>query len=266
MTESLTDKVVNSFLYVKSYIRSLLGVTKFGGEEPDKSKMSLVFDDEFVSLDPSNWRIGQPWGLFHPDFPNQYYGFDSVSVRNNKLVLNQIYSPKKFTNDNKTYDIPYSVGLITTYKSFGYGFYEFEVQLPYGVGLWPAVWLGCYDTWPPEIDIIEAYSDANSDYKFRLESNLHFNTTENKETSGARSHPISDPLKNLKLSCWVTKDFIKIYYDGYLVRKTTSEDVLKWFRDKKFMVILNNGVRHGFESNLTEQYSEFFVNYVRVYE
>ena len=65
----------------------------------------------------------------------------------------------------KVYDIPQSVGLVTSYNSYGYGFFEFEIELPYGSGLWPSVWLSCVNSWPPEIDILEAYSNDNSNYK-----------------------------------------------------------------------------------------------------
>ena len=263
--ESFRDTVRNSFLYLRSRWRGLIDSDRFGNEEPSVVDMQLTFSDQFSSFDALKWRVGQPWGVFHPDSPNQYYGEDSVSVRLGKLALAQQYRPKTFTTDRE-YLIPYSVGLVTSYETFGYGFYEFEAILPNGPGLWPAIWLGCYDTWPPEIDIIEAYSDLDSKYGLNLQSNLHFGKTPNKSAAGARNHQVTGHNLPLKLSCWITENFIKIYYNGYLVREVTSEHTLKWFRDKKYMIILNNGVRPGFESCDPEQYSEFLINYVRVWQ
>lgn len=69
---SLIDKIVNTFLFLKSYIRYILKIKKFGNEEPNIDEMSLVFTDDFSFFDNKNWRIGQPWGSFHPEFPNEF--------------------------------------------------------------------------------------------------------------------------------------------------------------------------------------------------
>ena len=78
-------------------------------------------------------------------------------------------------------------------------------------------------------------------------------------------HIIKNPLDKLKVSCWWTKDFIKIYYNGYLVRKTTSEDILKWFRDKKMIIILNNGMRSEYipmiDNSITTEFFIYSVKY-----
>lgn len=248
--ESIKDRIVNFLLAIGSKIRKMFKVTKFGNQEPDPDyeEMELILQDYFKEFNQATWRIGQPWGLFHPSIPYQYYGNDSVYIENNHLVLDHRYSPKQMTTweNSNVYYIPYSVGLVTSYNSYGYGFYEFECKLPNGVGLWPAVWLSCVDSWPPEIDINESYSDSDGNYKNKLETNFHFNLGDNKESSGAREHGIYDINGKVKFSCWWTKDFIKIYYNGYLVRVITSENILKWFRGKKMLIILNNALREEF--------------------
>ena len=265
--ESLKDKIVNIFLYTKSLVSSIFGSSKKNNSDIT-SKMELIFEDNFQSFNKDIWRIGQPWGKFHPGSPYQYYGDESVFIQNDCLILNQIYSPKQLTtwNDPKVYDIPYSVGLVTSYESYGYGFYEFEIELPYGSGLWPAVWLSCSDSWPPEIDIIEAYSDGKSNYKNNYQSNFHFNLGDSKENSGARNHPIHSSHGRLKLGCWWSLDFIKIYYDGHLVRQITSDYILKWFKDKNMFIVLNNAIRPEYTKEIESQISEFRIHNVKIWK
>lgn len=141
MKESIKDRITNSLLYVKALTRSFNPNQTMGNEEPDTNKMALTFEDDFSTFNTETWRIGQAWGLFHPKYLYQYYGEESVYVKNNSLILNETYSPKEFTlADGSKTTIPYSVGLVSSKIPFKYGFYEFEVSLPKGKGLWPAVW------------------------------------------------------------------------------------------------------------------------------
>lgn len=267
ISESVKDRVVNFYLYLKSLCRKLFS-DKFGNDEPNKNLFVLKFSDNFNNFDESKWRIGQPWGMFHKDNPTQYYGIDSVYVENDHLVLDTKYHPKNdltVWDSEEKYNIPYSVGLISSLDSFGYGFYEFEVDLPKGIGLWPAVWLTAVDTWPPEIDMIEAYSDENSNYGKKFQTNLHFDFNPNKKNSGARNHPLPNINKRLKISCLWSSDIIKIYYNGYLVRQITSKKVLKWFEDKKMIIVINNALRNEYikyiDNNEITKFKVYSVKY-----
>ncbi len=263
MKESIKDKIYNNFLSLKNCTRVKLRIKRNGKQEPDLSEMSLVFNDKFETFDNKKWRIGQPWGKFHPDFSYQYYGNNSVSIKDNSLVLSQFYYPKKMQFDGmeEVFDIKQSVGLVTSHESFGYGFYKFECKLPKGAFLWPAVWISCVDSWPPEIDILEAYSDENKKYGSQLQSNFHYDFNENKKSTGPRNHPVFDNNEKLILGCWFTKDFIKIYYNGYLVRSIKDENIMRFFRDKKMTIILNNAIRPEYKdrAELINQVSEFYV-------
>ena len=253
-----------SFLEFKDRITNKILNNKYfsifkSKSEPSTENMKLVVEDNFSIFDNSKWRVSQPWGDFHPDSTYDYYGKNAVSV-DGKLVLQQKYAPKEFDLNGKKITIPYSIGLVSSIEVYGYGFYEFDIQLPKGIGLWPAVWLTSGDSWPPEIDILEAYSDDNYNYGKSLQSNLHFGIVPDNKNSGGIDHIVKDPLDKLKVSCLWTKDCIKIYYNGYLVRKITSEETLKWFRDKKMMIVLNNGIRSEYIPKIDNSITtEFFI-------
>jgi beta-glucanase (GH16 family) len=260
--ESLKDRLVNTLLQLKSWIRYIKKSQKFGTDEPNTNLMVCYFSDNFKIFDKNKWRIGQTWGRFHIGNTTQYYGDDSVYTENNYLVLDTKYLPKRSLTtweSNKKYDIDYSVGLISSLESFDYGFYEFEVELPKGIGLWPAVWLTAVDTWPPEIDILEAYSDQYSNYGKKFQTNLHFDFNPNKKNSGARNHRLLESYKRLKVSCHWTENFIKIFYNGYLVRVITSKDILKWFKDQRMSIVLNNAIRQEYSETIKDQTTEFVI-------
>ena len=265
--ESIKDNIINFFLEANTFIKSVFNNSKKNNSKIT-SKMELIFEDNFESFNKEVWRIGQPWGKFHPEYAYQYYGDESVYIQNDCLILNQEYSPKEFILEvnGKVYNIPQSVGLVTSYNSYGYGFFEFEIELPYGSGLWPAVWLSCVNSWPPEIDILEAYSNDNTNYKNNLQTNFHFNLGNKKESSGARNHPVNNTYEKLNLGCWWTKDFIKIYYNGVLVRQITSDNILKWFRDEQMLVILNNAIRPEYINKVQTQISEFKIHSVKIWK
>lgn len=238
------DKLINSFLSIRSQFLKHFDVR--GQEEPPTQNMKLIFEDDFHQFDPNKWHIGQFWGKFHPQLRHQYYGNDSVYIENNSLCLDIRYKPsvEQHYSLSEPQEIPYSVGLVVSQQTFGPGFYQFEITLPCGFYLWPAVWLTGTQTWPPEIDIIEAYSDQFTIYNDRLETNIHYDIFPKNKSLGALRHPVK--LKDdqrIRVSCWWTQDFIKIYYNGFLVRKVTDKKVLKWFQDQKMRIILNNAIR-----------------------
>lgn len=90
---------------------------------------------------------------------DQPLGYNPFSVEDGKLVItaNAINDESEATKD---YD--FTSGIITTHSSFWqtYGYFEMTAELPEGTGAWPAFWMLPVDnSWPPEIDILEAFGD-----------------------------------------------------------------------------------------------------------
>ena len=147
-----------------------------------------------------------------------------------------------------------SLFLITTRKAFGFGTYQWKVTLPKGVGLWPAVWFSGEITWPPEIDVIEAYSDSKGNWSNRLNTNVHIGSNgENHKQVGARRHgSYINKNEDIDFTLIWLPNCIKIYYNGFLVRRITNKYDLVWFNQNQIM-ILNTALNPDYLINATYQ-------------
>ncbi len=126
----------------------------------------LVWQDEFEGreLNPDNWQfeIGNGengWG----NNELQYYRSENTSIVEGNLVI----EAKKETFSGSNYT---SSRLVTLNKQqFKYGRIDIRATLPYGKGIWPALWmLGAnFETvgWPAcgEIDIMEMIGGGEND-------------------------------------------------------------------------------------------------------
>jgi len=278
----MNENILNVWLQIKSFIRFVFSVKPNLRKPDDVSKYRLIFSDFFIgdNLNFDKWSEGHSWGEFHPSFPYQYYGKgkDFIDVKDNCLNLYTRYKPKKFIESNKTeININYGIGLVTSRQNFKYGYYEINCILPSGKLLWPAIWLTAVKTWPPEIDLLEAYSGKKSDYRNKLgipfvkfEPNIHYGFVENKtkKNYGAKIYPIpNNPTERpTTFSLHWTESFIKFYYDGYLVFKTEKKKILDYFNqeDVNMKIILNNGYHPSVDGTEYED-SIFKINYVKFF-
>jgi beta-glucanase (GH16 family) len=266
----MKDNLINKFLNVRARVLTTVNPRYIGTDEPDTSRMKVVLTDYFRVFDKFKWRIGQPWGIMHPGAQHQYYGEQSVTTTEYGLILSHQYSPeyKSHYSLESPVLVPYSVGLISSIDSYRYGFFQFNISLPFGIGLWPAVWLTSATTWPPEIDILEAYTDSMGLYKNRFETNIHYNLYPNNVDLGAQRHPLE--LHDITVSCWWTKDFIKIYYNGILVRQVTDKKILKWFENQRMIIVLNNGLQREHVDKQIQlkdiKLSKFIIHSVQIWQ
>jgi beta-glucanase (GH16 family) len=195
--------------------------------QPPKS-WKLTFNSNFSgsTLDSSVWATCFPWdsasgcGNFGNDNEDkEWYQPSQVKVHNGVLELTAEHAPTAGTNQAGDYR-QYSCrsGMVTSYPglNFTYGFVQITAQIPYGNGLWPALWLAASDEkWPPEIDILEHWADQANAGVY-----LHPQT-------GARQGGRVDLTSNLSAGwhtftlVW-TKTRLTSYIDGQVELTTTT--------------------------------------------
>jgi beta-glucanase (GH16 family) len=280
------ERLRNAFFVLKAYFKYFFRIS--GSVKPPK-KYKSVFKDNFQTLDRKKWRFGQRWGDFHSSYLNQYY--DTIGelayVSNDGLVLEIRNKPKKFKKSElpewrrsdklpDEFTIPVGIGKVSSVETWQYGWFESWIKIPKGKHYWLAYWMTGVNSWPPEIDIFEAFSHNGEYYNsdrfklknFKIQPNLHYGDVDlgNKEQYGAYDVPIHAVTNRfVQYVCHWEKDFIRIYYDGQMVFETTNKEILKWFnREKdKMSIILGHGHR-GFHDKVDE--SKMIVKCVNVYQ
>jgi len=115
----------------------------------------MSFEDTFKrGFDTYKWNKTFWWG-------NGFIGDNAVSYfsPNNVWAANGLLSLETNKSETKSdTGMPYTGGVVTTYKKFyqTYGYFETRLKVPKGGGLGPAFSLAPEDTsWPPEIDVME---------------------------------------------------------------------------------------------------------------
>jgi len=222
------------------------------------------------------WLTKERWGRVHPDKSFCWYDPECVNVDNKGyLHLTTDKSPNEIQHYNgKTYKPNLGTGLICSVEDFSYGRFEIEAMMPRGRNKWPAFWLWGSETWPPEIDILEGYTDKRNGYlKFNRFNPLGFwNLQTNLWTHGigeknynlrAKTHffGFKNPAKHfLKYSLLWLPDKISISFNDYLVREITDKDTLAYFNDQKMRVVINN---HFQKDSDRDFYSDFVIKQFR---
>lgn len=241
----MKDKIYNHYLSIKNFFMILFKIKALFTKKGISIKISNYFDNENYTMQNfvAEYYLGPTWGLYHPDNFNQWYDKSAVNLGKDGLKLS-------ITNHEYQYDTSFNdtikngIGMVISKNSYSYGLFEWNIILPKGKHLWPAIWLTHTETWPPEIDILEAYSNSKMKYRNRCNTNIHYGLKDNKKTTKAMSHGFivnDSEILNLKLD-W-TMEYIRIYYNNYLVRQITDKKVLSWFNTVPVMkMIMNNAI------------------------
>lgn len=224
---------------------------------------------EKINWQGYEWITQERWGQIHPAKTVNWYDPSQVVIEDEILKLGCQFNPKEFEIDDPDCDYdcpppkikvtsPFGIGLVSCTQKFGYGRFEIEAKLPQGQPhAWPAFWMWSWDSWPPEIDVFEAYTNRKGSYLnwnwdmilgrfFRVATNIHLGESPENYDMGAKKHffGFKDPSKHfMKYAVEWEPDHITIYYNDRVVRKITDESVLSQFRGKKMNVIINNGIQ-----------------------
>lgn len=257
------DKFVNLLLNINNFIIYNIFQIKYN-IFTYHYKLKLDYYDEFTIMDIEDFNdkyiTRQPWGDYHDGDLQQWYDPNAVKLSNLGLELSITNNTKEITSyqvnkvllhNQPKKIINNGVGLVSSKRNFGYGVYICNIQLPKGVGLWPAVWVSGRDSWPPEIDFIEGYSDKNGKYNKNLNTNIHCGShSSNHYNIGVNRHGLFiNDTKNIELICHWTEKFIKIYYNGFLCKILTNPKDLLWFKQQNMYIIFNNALRKDIISN-----------------
>lgn len=188
----------------------------------------LTFDPSFSgsTLDTSTWATcyspsdGSAGCTNNPSTENEWYLPSQVSVSGGTLNLTAKQETTQGTSSSgapMTYDC--RSGMVTSEPSFNftYGLIQVTAKLPYGPGLWPALWLEPSNgDWPPELDIMEHWY-SEQDYK------VYEHFTNAKDYLGG---PVTTPVNlsagfNTFSLLW-TSSRVTWYLDGTQVYTTTE--------------------------------------------
>lgn len=258
LQRTLCNNLYNFWLQFKAWRLSKKEVSGDRRANPPKD-YELVFDDNFKedSLNMDKWRYAQPWGFFHPNSLWQYWTKDATFMSGESLILENKYLPKTIYKKDlpqwqqkpelpDEFTIPWAAGLISSKESFTYGWIEAEIKLPVEKMQWSAFWLSGKNSWPPEIDIFEAYTtqDVND---IAMRPNIHWGTgdtwQEGKKDYGAPRIFVKSPEERfVQYAIHWTDKFIKFYFDGQLVQVANNKTMLKENGKDQF-IILNNGLK-----------------------
>jgi beta-glucanase (GH16 family) len=195
----------------------------------------LSFDEEFGTAGPypSAWMQLYPWGahfISGMDHEWQYYvdqatgastGINPFSISGNILSITADHTPATFYTflENQ----PYTSGVINTYSSFSqtYGYFEARMRVPAGKGLWPTLWLmPTNNTWPPEIDIMESYSENPKVYHVTV----HSPDANGEDIAATYSATVPANITtgyHIYGALW-TPSYIAFYFDNALVWSTPT--------------------------------------------
>ena len=233
---------------------------------PTPTGWTLVWNDEFSgsSIDKTKWEHevnGDGGGnnelQYYTDFTENSYVEKGLLIIQ---ALNKNYLGKEYT----------SARMRTKYKGdWTYGRFEIKAKLPYGQGLWPAIWMlptdWAYGGWPEsgEIDIMEMLGQETT----KIYGTIHYSTNNQHAQSGGnyslKTGTFAGTFHVFAIE-WDSSGF-SWYVDDYKYFTTKHGQPF----DKRFHILLNLAVGGNWPGNpdiSTIFPQKMYVDYVRVYK
>lgn len=201
------------------------------------------------------WIPKERWGNIHPDHPEKWYDPTQVSIDENGILSLGVHRHYKGFPEHNIIS-PVGIGLVSCTHKFSYGKFSIIAKLPKGKNLWPAFWLYGWETWPPELDVFEAYSGSFLGYfKFdiknplgfwKVETNVHYETDKRSSIGGKTSwFGFKNPSNHfMKYEIDWRPDSIDFIFNDKIVRSITDDSILSKFRNQPMNVIINTSIRN----------------------
>ncbi len=234
--------------------------------------MTLVWNDEFDGNSLSaDWTydIGNGnWGWGNNEL--EYYKTDNATVENGLLTITA--KQESFGGLNYTSSRIKTQGL----KSFKYGRIDVRAKMPFGQGIWPALWMLGDNistvSWPAcgEIDIMEMVGGTATDKT--VHGTAHWADPSGQRVQSGASNTLTNGRFNDEFHVFSIvwdSNSIKWYRDNiqYHVLNTTPADLAEF--DEKFFLIFNVAVGGNWPGNpdaTTVFPQKMVVDYVRVFQ
>jgi beta-glucanase (GH16 family) len=237
----------------------------------------LIFEDDF-SKDLNKWSAWKT-GAYNNEL--QLYKEENLIVKDGHLF---IHAKKAFASgtanpsDNSQKGFEYTSGRIESRETFGATKTSpvriiARIQLPKGVGMWPAFWTYA-DPWPTkgEIDILEARGHETN----KFQSVYHFGNSNGLLTNANINNFYYTGEKDLA-TCFFVYELL--WEDGRLSIKLDDKVIhsfedpknryIENFLDKKHRIIFNLAVGGDFIQNLDKskivENGVMMVDWIRVY-
>jgi len=189
----------------------------------------LTFDPSFsgTQLSTSTWATCYDWAANpaagcdnNPTDEKEWYLPSQAGVSGGTLNLTaKQETTQGLSSSGAAQTYTCRSGMVTSKPSFNftYGLIQISAKLPYGPGLWPALWLAATnDQWPPELDIMEHwYSEP--------QAKVYDHTVGKKYLGGPVPTPDDLSASFNTYSLLWTKDRVTWYLDGVQVFTTTTD-------------------------------------------
>ena len=278
---SLIDRMYNIYLKSKFYtIRTLFPNLLNNNSDFNKKGWLNTFNDDFDKISWNNdrnkkWGVGEHWGSFNNNNKSIYFA-PPKEIKDSCAVMTIEYKPKSFNNNGERITIPFAASWLSSNKTFRqkHGRFECRMTLPMEKWTWPAFWTWG-PSWPPEIDVIEAYGRKDGKDVVNQEINLHWGNRDDGTKSSLRAWKIQvdnwDENLNERFHEFAVEwdeDKIDFFTDGIHVFRFRNKKILDEFFNKGPQWVLVNHNIQGWNIPSSERenyYSEFLVDYVRVY-
>lgn len=240
-------------------ILNILGIKlpKYKFKMPKGYKLEKEFILGYDNNFNKDWRIGEEWGNVQ-DNANCFFqleGDKDNSTIHTDWNVDLLVKPQEFFSTKINKQLHFKAGKIVSRDKFHYGVFKIRAKMPNFKYQWCAIWL-CGKVQPynhiwQEIDIVENYNHNKikfaSSNKIYSQPNIHFYKNGKHKMTSPSSKYIKQPDKRFVdyILHW-EKDFIRIYYDNYLVYECTDKSILNQFNEPMNLII-NNAVEWGID-------------------